>query len=240
MAVRTSRAPVTRGCGSRKPGGVYLCTGTSEHGLPIEAFLIDPVRKFDVECFRAPIVVPDPENPDVNHIAVWVGKEHYPTLVDFVEETRRLGASRRIPQEFDFSVLTPGKSRMFLIHPLAFTERIDETECPQDREDEGHGDTVPCVGAHWAYAEALGAQVEDEGGSRVAKIGQCRYTLSKAPITVSSADFSPGAFLQLPITHVEYQSFNADDEGPEVVNQRAAKTGFEYVIVDDASQTGEL
>jgi len=30
----------TRGCGSRVKGGIYLCTGLSEHGSPLEAFLL--------------------------------------------------------------------------------------------------------------------------------------------------------------------------------------------------------
>lgn len=238
MAVRATRTPISRGCGERKKGGVYMCTGTSERGLPIEAFLIDPARQFDVECFRAPIVVADPSDPNLKHVAIWVGREHYPSLVDYVEETRRLGASRRIPQDFDFSVLTPNRSRMILIHPLAYTQRIDKTTCPHDREDEGHGEIMPCVGAHWSYVEALGSEVTTSGELvKTVRIGQSRYHPAQEQIAVDAVEFSPGAFLQLPITHIEYQANDRNDAGPSDVDSRAHRAGFDYVIVDDIDTT---
>jgi len=230
---RIARDKVSRGCGSRKAGGVYLCTAMGGKGMPLEYFLIDPVQKFEVDCFRAPIVVDDPNDSTLKHLAIWVGKEHYPSLVDYVEETKRLGASRRIPEDFDFSVLTPGRSRMFLIHPLAFTELINEAACPQDRGEEGHGTTVACIGAHWRYAKSMGSQVTEAPEGDSAVIGECSYHLNQPQIEVDLAQFSPGAFLQLPITHIEYQAHDRADTGPDNPKDRAVGAGFDYVIVDD-------
>lgn len=82
---RVAREPVIRGCGSRKAGGVYLCTGLAEHGLPIESFFIDPVKAMAVECFRAPTLIDDPFVEGLKHIAVWIGAEHYPSPADYLD-----------------------------------------------------------------------------------------------------------------------------------------------------------
>lgn len=224
---REERDSVNRGCGSRKKGGVYLCCGlTDGPGLPIEAFFIDPVRKYEGECFRAPLIVPDPGRPGVNHLAIWVGAEFYPTPVDYIEETRRLGASRRIPQDFDVTQLTAGVSRMLLIHPKAYTEELFvPPSCPMGIE--GHGTNEPCIGAHWHYVEALGAKKED---GRF-KIGQCAYAGAEQ-VAVDPKAFSPGMFLQLPISHIEYEAHTQQDTGPVDLAKRLEERGIEYIIVD--------
>ena len=40
---------MTRGCGKRKPGGVYICTKLSPHGVPLEEFIIDPPEAYEGE-----------------------------------------------------------------------------------------------------------------------------------------------------------------------------------------------
>jgi len=214
---------------------VYLCTGLSENGIPINAFLIDPVKMMDVDCFRAPIVIPDTVDPELLHIAIWIGREHYASPIDYVEEVKRLGASRRIPENFDFSVLTPGKSRMMFIHPLAFTELIHEADCPVEgfHPNEGHGETVACLGAHWRYAKSLGSIVADGPVGTVGSVGQCLYPLEQSQIEVDPKDFSPGIFFQLPVTHIEYQANDRSDRGPDSTAERAAAAGFQYAIIDD-------
>lgn len=235
---RTSRSPVTRGCGQRKGGGVYACCGLSENGLPIEHFLIDPVQSIAVQCFRSPVIIDDPEDPDLKHMAIWVGAEHYASPWNYIEETARLGASRRIPNDFDFSQLTPGRSRMVLIHPFAFTTRIDlPDDCPKDMLEEGHGRDVACLGALRHYAETFGSvRAEDrdsEAGLAIA-VGQVSYYVPKRQITgVLKAELGPGAFLQLPLSHFEYQAKDGADQAPSEFEERCNKAGFDGLVVDD-------
>jgi hypothetical protein len=214
----------SRGCGSRKQGGVYLCTGLSEDGSPVEDFLIDPVRPFLGEPFRAPISLEDPTQPGLFHAVIWVGAEFYPSLVDFVEEVKAKGASRRIPSGFDFSKLTPGASRMIFVHPKAFTKtcHLPTDGCPKHKPM--HGLTEPCIGAHWDYVEALGGDV-----SRfTATLGDLQYAV---PAQVETAPpLAPGFFMALPITHVEYEARNEADNGPEAIHQ-ASEIGFNVSIL---------
>lgn len=235
------RAPVARGCGSRKAGGIYACCGLSSDGLPIEHFLIDPVRALAVSCFRAPILLEDPDCSEVKHLAIWVGAEFYPSPWDFVEETRRLGASRRIPGEFDFSQLTPGLSRMVLVHPRAAIARIDPPDaCPKDAiETAGHGTVVPCLGALRHYVAALGsnrAESLDVGGRLAIAVGALSYFVPARQVDgVASSELSPAAFMQLPITHFEYQAKDCDDSGPPEFAERCERSGFQGVVVDEPS-----
>lgn len=217
----------SRGCGSRKPGGVYLCTGLSEHGSPVEDFLVDPVRPFLGEPFRSPILLEDPAQPGIFHAIIWVGAEFYPSLVDFVEEVKAKGASRRIPSGFDFSKLTPGASRMIFVHPKAFTEtaHLPANGCPKNRAL--HGLNEPCIGAHWDYVGSLGGNVS----GFTATLGDLQYAV---PSQVETAPpLTPGFFMALPITHVEYEARNDKDTGPEAIHQ-ASDLGFDVHILHGA------
>lgn len=214
----------SRGCGSRKPGGVYLCTALSEDGSPIEDFLVDPVRPFHGEPFRAPILWNDISNPELFHAVIWVGAEFYPSLVDFVEEVKAKGASRRIPSNFDFSKLTPGASRMIFIHPKAFTTtaHLPANGCP--KRYPLHGLNEPCIGAHWDYVEGLGGNIS----GRTATLGDLQYAVP--PQEDIMPLLTPGFFMALPITHVEYEAMNDGDTGPETIHQ-ASDLGFEVSIL---------
>ncbi|MBU2722906.1 hypothetical protein [Acidithiobacillus ferridurans] len=220
----------SRGCGSRVKGGVYLCTGLSKHGSPIEAFLIDPVPPFKGEPFRAPILMEDPQQNGIYHAVVWVGAEFYPSLVDYVEETRVKGASRRIPSGFDFSKLTPGKSRMIFVHPRAFTAQchVPVTPCPKGIPD--HGRDEPCIMAHWEYAQSAGSTVDAGYGV----VGDTRYLLP--PQDDAPRTLSPGFFMALPITHIEYESRDAQDDGPKSIHQ-ASDLGFDVVVMRDGGDS---
>jgi hypothetical protein len=217
-----------RGCGKRQPGGLYLCTHLSEHGAPLEAFLIDPVIELDVAPFRAPILQPLPgDTTGVLHAYVWVGAEHYPSPWDYLEETRQHGASRRVPSHFDLSALTPGKSRLILVHPKAHTATVFRPDaCPKRLlgENGGHGERLPCLGAHRHYVASLrGADPADAETWAAAAIDACetgaeacvgavRYALPHQ--AAAPGDLAPGAFLQLPLHGVDYVRRDADDPGP--------------------------
>ena len=111
-------APV-RGCGTRQPGGIYLVSETGEKGKPIEHFLIDPPRPIEAGALGiAARGVTLATLGDAPCVLDWVGVDSYPNVADFIEETRRFGASRRVQAGLDFSVLRPGARHLF-VHPKA-------------------------------------------------------------------------------------------------------------------------
>lgn len=110
--------PVARGCGTRVAGGIYAECGTSENGLPVEAFIMDPPEAIPEHLHLAPQGVAWVERRGVWHLVDWVGSEHYPNVADFIEECRRYGLSRRVPRTAPFERLTPA-SRILLVHARA-------------------------------------------------------------------------------------------------------------------------
>ena len=139
--------PVERGCGERQPGGVYLETGLSPHGRPLEEFLLDPpvpvpdgldvINKpqlwLRTEASGEPVC--DAEEHPIYDMLMWVGVEFYPYCPDFIEEVRRYGASRRLNPNLDLSLLSRA-SRMILVHPrarnLAWQEQTPPESCHKD------------------------------------------------------------------------------------------------------------
>ncbi len=125
---------VSRACGRRIRGGVYAETRLSEDGLPIEYFIVDPPTPVELsQLGLAAVGVQLIEINGVRHIFDVVGQEFYPYPADYVEETRRLGASRRLPANLDFSRLEPG-SRLVLIHARAVIENFNDYPQPPDVE----------------------------------------------------------------------------------------------------------
>lgn len=143
-----------RGCGSRQQGGVYLCVESSFFGFSIEHFLVDPPTPWEGGQLRAPMLVVGQD--DVKHVVLGVGKEFYPYVPDFVEEARVLGVSKRIPYNFDWSQLTPGRSKLLLAHSRAIPTFPFAVEpwCPWERCTFTHmgGRSGPCP-THTAKAK---------------------------------------------------------------------------------------
>jgi hypothetical protein len=121
-----------RGCGERTPGGVYAESGLSPYGQPIEHFLFDPPLPLPegVDLVNKtllwqrvdplsgePVLEPETGHP-IYDLLIHIGAEHYPYASDYVEETRRLGASRKLNPTLDLSLLTQS-SHMLLAHPRA-------------------------------------------------------------------------------------------------------------------------
>ncbi len=113
---------MARGCGNRKAGGVYIESKLCAEGAPFYTAIVDP-----------PVIVPEElisrisavgmtmwERNGVNHLVDVVGECHYPNPADFVEESRRMGLSRRISNKFPLDKLTPGQSRIILVHNKAY------------------------------------------------------------------------------------------------------------------------
>jgi len=113
-----------RGCGVRHENAVYLCAGGHD-GMAIEHFMFDPPIPWTGPHIRGPMLHQDRKG--IYHIILGIGKKFYPTVPDFVEEGTIMGISKRIPLTFfkggdgeaAIDKLTPGKSKLFLIHPNA-------------------------------------------------------------------------------------------------------------------------
>ena len=118
---------VTRGCGKRLAGGLYLEVGLSPFGKPLEDFLLDPPMPLPVEELGiSPVGMHFITPPGEREPAVfdWIGSEHYPNVADVVEEWRhcmRVGVnpvSRRISRATDFAQIQPG-TKLVEIHARA-------------------------------------------------------------------------------------------------------------------------
>ena len=133
MAIDFPKAdPVERGCGEREQGGIYAECGLSPYGTPLNYFLIDPPRPLPegLDIINKPQLWEDPAT-GITHLLIWVGAEHYEWCPDYVEETRRFGASRRINPNLELARLTR-ESRMILVHPRAINTLWEEQNPPQE------------------------------------------------------------------------------------------------------------
>jgi hypothetical protein len=136
--------PEPRGCGDREPGGVYAECGLSEHGAPLDFFAFCPPLPIPggIDLVNKPRLwlrtdpgsnqpVLDPlTNEPIYDLLIHIGAEHYPEPPDYYEETKRLGASRKLNPNLDLSLLT-SSSRMLLTHPRAIITEWRELTLPQ-------------------------------------------------------------------------------------------------------------
>lgn len=125
----TINPPNGRGCGTRNKEGCYLSVGIPSVGLPIEHFIIDPVRLWPGDFQRGFKVVP--VKSGYNNVIIFIGEAFYTSPWDFVEEAKLFGISRKIPPTFPIEKLTPGQSKLYFCHPKAFIseELWDKFEC---------------------------------------------------------------------------------------------------------------
>jgi hypothetical protein len=159
-----------RRCGSRQAGGVYLEVPLSKYGLPLEDFLCDPAIRIpdELELSTRGMILRTHE--DGSQILYdWVGANNYPNVLDFVEEIRHLGLSRRIQSNFDFSQLN-GKTKYCAVHPRGYVANESwyrqyaqenplvgefgakfETPwpCPRGIHPIDHTEDFPCSGVWW-------------------------------------------------------------------------------------------
>ena len=148
--------PVPRGCGEREPGGVYAESGLSPHGRPLEEFLFDPPLPIPdgLDLINKPQLwqrtlasgepALDAEEQPIFDLLIWVGEEFYPYCSDYLEETRRYGASRRLNPNLDLSLLSRS-SRMILAHPHVLNTRWQEQRPPQSCKKRVPGHDIPAA-----------------------------------------------------------------------------------------------
>jgi hypothetical protein len=179
---------VARGCGTRVKGGVYAEIPLSPFGIPFDDFLFCPPIVVDAQAMGiTSIGVKLIERDGVFHVFDVVGKQHYPNVLDFVEEARRFGISRRLPKTLEFNKIT-AESRLILMHDRAFIENFNEFHgehiCPKDKD--GHDqDPLPemCISL-WGDDLIKGEEIE---GRRVKRVmPSFEYEGNKAPEGVVS------------------------------------------------------
>jgi hypothetical protein len=115
-----------RGCGVRQPGGAYVAVPLGPGGSPIEHFLLDPPVLIDPAALGLSAVgVTMIERDGVTHVLDIVGREHYATVTEFIDEARHLGVSRRISRTSDFSRISQ-ESRLVVLHAHAHIANAPE------------------------------------------------------------------------------------------------------------------
>ncbi len=264
--------PEPRGCGEREPGGVYAECGLSPFGSPLEHFLFDPPLPLSegMDLVNKPRVyqrvdpasgeaVLDPQtNEPIYDLLIWVGAEHYPEAPDYIEETRRLGASRRLNPQMDLSKLTR-KSRMLLAHPHAIIvhglDLIPPQRCRKHipyhdqtffesvfQDDLEEGEVLdatyddervgPCVFKLWDVLpkdEAI--ETFDREGSLPLCMRQIGSTLYEyEPTGEEVAAWEPGFILGLPISNIALIQF---EDGS--VNKKAKEKLLKGLEVNQGS-----
>ena len=108
---------MVRGCGTRQPGGIYAETVLGDVGMPFDFFICDSPHPVDPDWGVAKIGVKQVECDLIDCI----GSTHYPNVLDFIEEGRRFGVSRRLSPRLDFERIT-AKSKMLFIHDRGIIE----------------------------------------------------------------------------------------------------------------------
>ena len=193
-----------RGCGVRQPGGAYLAVPLGPGGSPIEAFLLDPPIVMDpVALGLSAVGVTMIDRDGVTHVLDIVGREHYATVAEFIDEARRLGVSRRIARTSDFSRISRA-SRLIVVHAHADIANAPEFEagsrCPCEVDEHlAPGFSDMCARLWWeqlvgaqfrlaAFASFPIAQIEvvrdPAGGSHVRTI----EAASKADVPIVEVD----------------------------------------------------
>lgn len=236
-----------RACGKRKPGGMYIETGQSDDGMPVEYFLLDPPLKITprvqdalgIKALGVTIVGrPNPKGRIVYHVIDWVGQEYYPNVADFVEEVRRQGLSRRIPMTAEFARLT-SDSRILLVHPRAWVENYASYRevivrrlglyCPKGILEHLDATKVPtmCDGVWWNDIED-GDGLPDGTCRRV--LPGCSYVGQPRPRLLQPA-YTPGLFLSLPISRIAI--INDAERGIERQTEALFDCDLPHVVLDE-------
>jgi hypothetical protein len=217
--------------------------------MPIEYFIVDPPAPIDVDQLGLTSVgVRLIEINGVHHIFDIVGQEYYPYPSDYVEETRRLGASRRLPANLDFSRLGPG-SRLVLIHARAVIDNFSaysqppQVQCPKgiaahalsplpemcaglwwhdlpDEPDESGRSAAHDINAAPVVLRRIGGGTEYQGYSRPAEI---------------VPSYQHGIFLSLPISNLAVIQGGGGKDMPSATerNYRAASNGRLPVYLEE-------
>lgn len=227
---------MSRGCGDRKEGGLYLVCELSPYGMPVEHFLIDPAVPWNGPGLRSPLIQKDAEG--VNHLIMSVGHTYYPYVSDFVEEVRVMGISKRIPRTFDLSVLSPS-SKLLLVHPMGVQQfsycwsRAGYPVCPKEKIRERVPKGHKCLGDLWGLGLCRSYkkihEVSAVDGSpyyREARTPSCTYRDYRPlyPLDDPLDGYSMGIFMRAPIS--SFHLVAKKGKLPSVLKNQAQKAGI--------------
>lgn len=225
-----------RGCGERAENALYVCVAESPLGMPIEYFLVDPVVAFEGKILRSPMLIRD--RFETVHFALGIGKMYYPFVSDFVEEARRVGVSKRVPRNFDPSVLTPAKSKFLLIHPRAIPQfdydLRDMNNCPKNLKEPHR-----CIGHLWdlsslkEYGHVHELSVKREKGKRklefiLVRTPSAAYAVNKPLHAAKPHSYATGIILAFNTFRFEY--VNRNRKVPKKVKQSIIDAGFSLEV----------
>lgn len=196
---------VKRECGVRYENAVYWELDFGPSGCPVEDFFFDPPRRVPPDVLESipHIGVHWVQRNGVWHLVDRVGLKYYPNPSDVFEETARLGLSRRLPKNLDFSRLTR-ESRLLLVHDRGWIENWDQWPdppyvCPNHRHTPAR-DSLCCMGMWWealTHAESVG----DSPRSAVRHMATFDYTGRRCPDDVTP-EYWPAFIASFPATRL--------------------------------------
>lgn len=255
----TAEAARGRGCGERKEGEAYACFGIGSGGRAIEDFIVDPVRPWPGKFQRFIKILPrDPANPGgLCDLMIFIGAENYPSVWSYIEEARRFGVSRRMPANLSFERLTPGQSKMVLVHskaiPLSFNYVLNRPftplrGCKHTHEwlDAQRYSEVP-VGYHPGHEiqTMCTFALQDlavANHHRFERVGEDKFRIDMPSFSfegnfphlpdlrgqrLAFQEWGTGIFMALPLTHFEFRN-----KAQKVIWERAKAAGFQTAIVN--------
>lgn len=219
--------PGVRGCGSRKQKALYMCVGMSPFGAPIEYFVLDPARPFKGDAFRAPMILEREDKP--NDVLIWIGKEYYPFVPDFIAEARRMGISRRVPHNFPAGQLSRG-SRMILVHARVIPTWGYLVDRKSDWCKHPHTDHE-CTYNLWPLSLLDSCEGHEVRNWDTVHTPSCTYHVGRKVTTHGNSNpiYGYGAFAAFYITHYEW--VDRDNTCPEDVVTRVRESGLDLEVV---------
>ena len=229
-----------RACGNRVAGGIYAETRLSGGGEPIEFFIVDPPKPVDIaELGLAAVGVKLIQVENIWHIFDVVGAEYYPYPADYVEETRRKGASRRLPGNLPFHLLSP-ESRLVLVHSKALIQNFPEypqppaVECPKILPAHQEAPLPEmCAGLWWHDLPASALEAENGHALRRLK-GGTAYPAVPRPEGIAP-QYRHAIFMTLPISNLAViQGRNAQEIArAEQAFQAAGRSGLPVYLEEE-------
>lgn len=149
---------------------MYLEIPLSQYGVPLEDFLCCPARVIPDELelpTRGMVLRTTDDGSQI--LYDWIGSNNYPNVLDFVEEIRAAGLSRRIQSNFDFSQLN-GNVKYCAVHERGYVaneswyrdyaranpivgsdgiKRQTPWPCPRGLHALDHTEDDPCSAVWW-------------------------------------------------------------------------------------------
>lgn len=219
---------------------LYITVPSSPFGQELEYFLVDPAIPWAGPRLRAPMLVPDPKG--VYHMLLGIGVESYPYLSDYFEEGKMKGLSKRVPNGFDPSKLTRGKSKFLLVHPRGipqFDYTIEGITCPKGIKREMFTGAHTCVAALWPLS-AIGKSSEkheiekdDKNGRVMIHTPSVAYTtkLPVEPLEDKGLKYASGVMLSFPLFAFEWVSKRKTV--PKEIADRFSTTDYKLDMVPE-------